>query len=214
MLTEAQVREAKEFVREHLYRTQPAVPPRYPFVSAPYRWAHTLGVARYAEAIARAEGADVDVCILAALFHDANFFDETGYQHHPESGAALAERYLTERGFPPDLIARVVVAVRDHADKGREYWLRSPLEVRILVEADLLDKIGVAGAANYLLAYGQQGEYAPGALRRLRKELLDRAENSFGIIFTATGARLAREQLARLRALTEQWAADLGEAAE
>lgn len=209
MLSEAQLRAVRAFVREQLYRTEPAVCPRYPYVSAPYRWAHTLGVARFAEAIARAEGADPDVCVLAALFHDANFFDPTGYQHHPESGAVLAEQYLTDHGYPPDLVSRVAQAVRDHAGKGREYWLQSPLEVRILVEADLIDKIGVAGAANHLLACGGQGEPAAVALRRLRTDLLERAENSFGIVFTATGARLAQEQLARLRQLVGQWAAEL-----
>ncbi len=209
MLSPEQVRAARVFVREHLFRTGPAVPPRYPFVSAQYRWTHTLGVARHADMIARAEGANPDVCILAALFHDANFFDPTGYQNHPVSGAALAERYLTEQQFTPDLIGQVRRAVRDHAGKGREYWLRSPLEVQILVEADLIDKIGVAGAINYLLAYGHQGEYAPAALRRLGTELLDRAENSFGIVFTPTGTRLARAQIAHLRHLMAQGTAEL-----
>lgn len=209
MVTPATLAAVRAFVRNHLFSTGPAQSPRYPFVSASYRWLHTLGVARYAVHIARAEGADEDACHLAALFHDACYFDCDRYDGHPQAGAALARRYLTGQGFDRATVQKVERAVLDHAGRGAAYWASCPLEVQILVEADLLDKIGPAGAAAHLLHYGSQGEDQLAALERLRRELLERAEGSTGILFTATGRRLAGQQIDRLRRFVAEWAAEL-----
>lgn len=187
----------REFVRDRLYATAPNPAAYYPFASADYRWQHTLGVAQYATDIAAAEGADHEVVLLAALFHDSCYFDP-GYQEHCAAGAQLVRQFLSERGADPVLVERVAVAVRDHAGRGAGYWRTAPLEVKVLVEADVLDKIGPHGVICQLLRRGHLGDSPLAAAAHVRRELLERAEKS-EILFTPTARRLAMEKLALMR---------------
>ncbi len=108
---------------------------------------HVDRVASLAARIAEAEGADVDVCVTAALLHElVNLAKD-----HPDSSrsgdlcAIEAAVVLGVRGHDAIFIEAVVAAIRDHAfSKGA-----SPpsLEARILQDADRLDAIGAVGIA-------------------------------------------------------------------
>ncbi|MFW5917059.1 MAG: HD domain-containing protein, partial [Halorubrum sp.] len=72
----------------------------YPWHSADYRFNHILNVVALATDIAEAEGADVDVVRVAAVFHDVAKL-EVDQDVHAEAGARVAREYLKSRGGYP-----------------------------------------------------------------------------------------------------------------
>ncbi|MDY7080912.1 MAG: HD domain-containing protein, partial [Halobacteria archaeon] len=113
----------------------------YPWHSPEYRHDHILSVTQLAEKIAREEDADVDIVKVAALFHDVAKFD-VDQEQHSEEGAWIAQKYLSKRGYSDKFIDRVAHVIRDHTENIHD---EMPLESKILIEADSIDKIGVAG---------------------------------------------------------------------
>lgn len=108
---------------------------------------HVMRVARSARAIASIEGANVDVCVAAALLHE--LFNHP--KSHPESSrsgdvcAEHAKVQLEKVGWPAELIEPVCYAIRVHGfSKG---IVPDTLEARILQDADRLDAIGAIGIA-------------------------------------------------------------------
>jgi len=108
---------------------------------------HVDRVASLAARIAEGEGADVDVCVTAALLHELVNLPKD----HPESSrsgdlcAIEAALLLRARGDGAQFVDAVAACIRDHAfSKGA-----SPpsLEARILQDADRLDAIGAVGIA-------------------------------------------------------------------
>lgn len=108
---------------------------------------HVERVHKSAVTLARAEGADVAVCSVAALLHELFTLPKS----HPDSSRAgdmCAEhaRVLLEReGAPKALVDGATLAIRDHAfSKG---VVPEALEARILQDADRLDALGAIGLA-------------------------------------------------------------------
>lgn len=126
----------------------------YPWHSAEYRFNHIRNVVELAEEIARAEGADVEVTRVAALFHDVAKL-EVNQDEHAEVGARIAREFLETHGdYPQSFVEQVVAAIRDHSYQGDITDL--PLETRCLIEADVLDKVGANGTALLLLRMGYE----------------------------------------------------------
>ncbi len=126
----------------------------YPWHSAEYRFNHILNVVELAEEIAEAEGANVDVTRVAALFHDIAKL-EVDQDLHAEEGARIAREYLISHGdYPASFVDEVCAAVEDHSYQGELTDL--PLETQCLIEADLLDKVGANGTALMLLRMGYE----------------------------------------------------------
>jgi len=90
----------------------------YPWHSSDYRFNHILNVVDLATDIAEAEGADVDVVRVAAVFHDVAKL-EAEQDVHAEAGARVAREYLQSRGnYPESFIEEVCGAVVDHSYTG------------------------------------------------------------------------------------------------
>ena len=126
----------------------------YPWHSAAYRFNHIRNVVAIATEIAEAEGANVDVVRVAALFHDVSKL-EAEQDYHAEAGAHVAREYLQSHGeYPDSFVEEVCTAVADHSYQGPLDEL--PLETRCLIEADLLDKVGANGAILLVLRMGYE----------------------------------------------------------
>ncbi|WP_049903249.1 HD domain-containing protein [Halococcus agarilyticus] len=126
----------------------------YPWHSAAYRFNHIRNVVAIATEIAEAEGANVDVVRVAALFHDVSKL-EAEQDYHAEAGARVAREYLDSQGeYPDSFVEEVCTAVADHSYQGPLGEL--PLETRCLIEADLLDKVGANGAILLVLRMGYE----------------------------------------------------------
>jgi uncharacterized protein len=108
---------------------------------------HVQRVMANARRIAAAEGADVDVCVTAALLHELFNYPK----NHPESSrsgdvcAEHATALLREHGYDEGFTARVAYCIRVHAfSRG---ILPETLEGKVLQDADRLDAIGAIGIA-------------------------------------------------------------------
>ncbi|MEW6672906.1 MAG: HD domain-containing protein [Thermodesulfobacteriota bacterium] len=121
-------------------------------------WEHTLRVCRLCQQIGRAEGADMDVLMVAAYLHDIGrcYQDiSNGEVCHAEKGAQMARPIVQALPLSPEQKENILHAVRSHRFRGN----RAPetLEARVLFDADKLDAIGAVGVARAFLFAGEVG---------------------------------------------------------
>ncbi|UCH31836.1 MAG: HD domain-containing protein [Candidatus Bathyarchaeota archaeon] len=105
---------------------------------ANYRWEHTLRVAHWARILALGEKADIEQCVVAALFHDVSHFISEDYRKHGTKSAEIAKEFLKSEGVPEAFINEVCYAIESHVGE------RNPktMEAKILQDADTIDRFG------------------------------------------------------------------------
>jgi uncharacterized protein len=201
-----------EFVQSHLQDTVKGDGDRmrwYPWHSAGYRFDHITSVVNLAERIARGEGADVDVVRVGALFHDVAKF-EVKQEKHAEEGAWVAEKYLQDQGYPDRFVDRVADVIKQHTEDLDEDL---PLESTVVIEADSIDKIGVAGATLMAMRVGYESrshDDVPGMIERV----INRGENILDRLETETASRVARERLERVKTYRDWFEDEIGPASD
>ncbi len=103
---------------------------------------HAYRVMGLAIRIAGEEGADLDIVIPAALFHDSVVYKGTDNYHkeHEESAKFAEEALLTIPGYPKEKIAKVVYAISVCSySKG---IVPRTIEAKVLQDADMLESTG------------------------------------------------------------------------
>ena len=200
-VTESEFEEMKEFVYEYLSASVENEDGGgrmrwYPWHSAEYRFNHILNVVDLAEAIAEAEGANVDVTRVAALFHDIAKLD-ADQEVHAEEGARIARKYLETHGdFPESFIDEVAKAVENHSYQGDLDNLS--LETQCLVEADLLDKVGANGTALMLLRMGYEARTHMDSAEMVER-VLERGKDAADRVRSDTAESIAHRRLKRVK---------------
>lgn len=168
----------------------------YPWHSAEYRFNHIRNVTELATKIAEAEGANVDVTRVAALFHDIAKL-EADQDVHAEEGARVAREFLESHGdYPKSFVDQVCQAVRDHSYQGDLEDV--PLEARCLMEADLLDKVGANGTTLMLLRMGYEARSHMDANEMVGR-VLERGEDAVSRVVSDTAKSLAHQRIKRVR---------------
>ena len=168
----------------------------YPWHSSEYRFNHIMNVVDLAERIAAAEGANVDVVRVAALFHDIAKL-EADQEVHAEEGARIARKYLETHGdFAPSFVDQVCRAIAEHSYQGDLSDLS--LETRVLIEADLLDKAGANGVALMLLRMGYEARTHVDASEMVGR-VLDRSVDAAERVRSDTAESIAHQRLKRAR---------------
>ncbi len=108
---------------------------------------HILRVARLAEVMAREEGANLQVCVAAAVLHDLVYRPK----NHPESpltaqmAADLVPRWCRETPGLEALADQVSAAVATHSWSGG--GAPASLEAEVVQDADRLEALGAVGVA-------------------------------------------------------------------
>lgn len=172
----------------------------YPWHSASYRFNHILNVVALATEIAEAEGADVDVVRVAAVFHDVAKL-EAEQDVHAEAGARVTREYLQSRGnYPESFIEEVCGAVVDHSYTGDLDDV--PLESRCLIEGDVLDKVGANGAVLMLLRMGYESQTHMDAAKMVDR-VLQRAHDHTDRVVSDTAESIAHQRIKRVKWLRE-----------
>lgn len=180
--------------------------------SAEYRWQHTLNVLKNAELVLEGEKVSddrADVVRAAVILHDISMFicDHT---IHGQVSAEIAERYLVDQGYPDDFVKRVVRAVAEHGtDLGplppQEQGDLFSWEGKVVLEADILDKLGASAITNSLLVLGKRNKLGFESRRELAEGLtMERASFFKDYIWTQTGKRLAQERFSFFLRFLEQ----------
>ncbi|SNR24130.1 HD domain-containing protein [Halorubrum vacuolatum] len=168
----------------------------YPWHSAEYRFNHILNVVALATKIAEAEGADVDVVRVAAVFHDVSKL-EADQEVHAEAGARVAREYLRSRtNYPESFIEEVCAAIVDHSYTGELDDV--PLESRCLIEADILDKVGANGATLMLLRMGYESRTHMDAAKMVDR-VLQRGRDHTDRIVSDTADSIAHQRIKRVK---------------
>ncbi len=110
---------------------------------------HIERVFAWARRIASELSADVTVnreaLYIAAIFHDAGYNTDEDNGMHAEAGAKICREYLTEKGFDRNLIEQVTYLIKNHSKKDLLSAPDTPIELIILLEADLLDDTAALG---------------------------------------------------------------------
>jgi uncharacterized protein len=205
MLTDDRFRHLCTFVRQYLEetaaRSEQEWGRRFPR-AAEHRWRHTLNVMCNAEKILAGEEADddvADVVRVAAVLHDVSMF-VCDHSVHGRVSAEIAEKYLLEQGYPEEFVARVARAIDEH---GTDFGPLPPEEQgalfswagKVLVEADILDKLGASAIVNGLLYLGKQEKLSHECRAALAEgPTMKRAAFFKDYLWTETGKRLAEER--------------------
>jgi len=145
---------------------------------------HMMLTVRIAKVLAKAEGANEEICLVAAYLHDIGRQKAKG--KHGREGAAIARRFLKDMNLPPGFISSVCYAVGQH-DCGS---VKKTSEAAVLWDADKLQAVGPFGFIRIFahhLAYDTRDVYRA---KRLTQNRIDFFNQRF---HTRTGRRLARQ---------------------
>ncbi|NLT67591.1 MAG: HD domain-containing protein [Acidobacteria bacterium] len=119
--------------------------------SESFLWEHTLHAASIALQLAKAEGVDPSIPVIAALFHDAGKF--AGGRYHSddtaeeEESARIAREILGKFGMKPAAIRQVMAGLRAlYNEKARKNSVAA-----IIHDADFLSKFGALGVASFFI---------------------------------------------------------------
>ena len=180
--------------------------------AADHRWQHTLNVLANAEQILSGESADPDssdVVRAAVILHDISMF-VCDHEIHGRVSAEIAEQYLLEEGYPKEFVKKVARAVAEHGtDLGPlppdEQGALFSWEGKVVLEADILDKLGASTITDTLLMLGKKHLLGFECRRELAQgRAMERAAFFKDYIWTETGRRLAAQRFAFFQMFLEQ----------
>jgi uncharacterized protein len=202
-------KDVMEFTSKHIKETAAKSQlDLHPWSLPEHRIDHTLLVLKNCLRLARNRRLNLDVVALSAILHDVAVFSSERKDHAAE-GARIAEEYLTEHGFPNDLVQQVVHAIRVHA--GALAFSPRSDEAKILQDADTIDKVGALSIATSLLHYGSKRMLPEQALEDLKKNIPKRLRWYYktmnfpeGKRIVDEGCRYSREFIRRLQKETER----------
>ena len=121
-------------------------------------WEHTLRVFRLCRRIGNAEGADMEVLLIAACLHDIGrcYQDASnGRICHAEKGVELAEPLIQSLPLSEERKQNILHCVRSHRFRG--HGAPRTIEARVLFDADKLDALGAVGVGRAFLFAGEVG---------------------------------------------------------
>jgi len=99
-----------------------------------------------------------DAVLIAALFHDIGYAMLADGMDHAENSAAIFEKYADEHGYDRDKSAFISYLIRSHSMKNLIFAESTPLELIVLMEADLLDETGALSIIWDCMVEGAQNE--------------------------------------------------------
>lgn len=154
---------------------------------------HVRYVARDAIALARAEGADLEICWAAAMLHELGLVG--GRAGHDERGPLMAEEFLTGLGADPKDIRRIVEVLRAHHD--HEAVWNASMEAQCVHDANELHTVGPNG---FLRVFSDMIHVLDSKTRHeAMEELPGYLEQRLTLFCTATARRMAEEDMPLLR---------------
>jgi len=112
----------------------------YPFRK---RSEHTRRVFMWARRLVDRESSiNKEAVLVSSIFHDVGYAISLDGSKHAEDSALICEKYLHDNGFDAGFIEFVSYLVKNHSNKFLMTSDDIPLELILLMEADLLDETG------------------------------------------------------------------------
>ena len=120
---------------------------------------HIFRVFRWTERLREPDAVlDDAVMRIAALVHDVGYAAEDTGMPHAHRSAALCRKFLPSFGYDDAFVAHVAHLVHHHSDKHLLKEPGTPLELVLLMEADLLDESGAMSVVWDCLMEGAKPE--------------------------------------------------------
>lgn len=141
---------------------------------------------RIAEYLAEREGANKEVCTVAAYLHD---IAKNNSDKHSKAGAEEARKLLAEIEAADSFADQVCYAISQHDND----LTKETIEAKVLWDADKLQSIGPLGFARifgYRLVFEKQD------VRYCVKEAKEYTEFFYKRFYTSTGHRIANHMFA------------------
>ena len=179
----------------------------YPFRN---RFRHTNRVLKWAKRIQEIEGGDIDIITLAVIFHDTGWDKE---RDHALIGAELARKFLLSQGIEEKVVSKVESAIATH-NKRQSLQSDLPLENLIVMDADILDELGVTTLVWDAMATAL-GEN-PSFKKALEKsqQFFANAKGKTNLLQTKTGLKFYNERMDVWEQCLEQFRYELYELGE
>lgn len=131
------------------------VPPN-PLMAFRSKYQHTIRVLGWAKRLAEGRKyVDTDVLYTAVIFHDIGYSE--GKEFHAERGAKIFYEYGIKTKMDLSFIEKVKNLISLHSSKELLKENNMPIELIILMEADLLDEEGALRMVWYSLDKGISG---------------------------------------------------------
>ena len=102
------------------------------------------------------ENCNEDIVLTAAIFHDCGYTDGAK-SSHAKLGASIFMEYATAHHFDEVFTKTIYHMILNHSNKNLIENEETPIEMVVLLEADLIDEEGALGVVFDLLAEGYKG---------------------------------------------------------
>ena len=149
--------------------------------------AHTRRVVDYSKIIATTENVDMDILVMSAWLHDICWYNQEinsdTLKNHAQESAIQAREILEKINMSDKVIANVSETIAAHEQLPD----KPTIEMRILFEADHLDRLGAIGISRIFSTVGVKV-----GLELINKNILPQMETWFT---TRKGFDLAREKI-------------------
>lgn len=112
------------------------------------RYDHTVRVYNWAMMLAEdyIDTIDMEALQIATIFHDIGYgLNKEDMGNHAADGAVLCKEYLERIGYPQEKANFICELIARHSDKECMHSEDTPMELVLLMEADLLDDTGAHG---------------------------------------------------------------------
>ena len=96
-------------------------------------------------AVTTADAIDRECLLLASVLHDVGYNAYHISKDHSEAGVVLAEQFLAAENVEEEKKAKILDLIRLHSRKDLMFLEDTPLELVVLMEADLMDDMGASG---------------------------------------------------------------------
>jgi uncharacterized protein len=195
-------KDVMEFTHQCLKETAGSWPHDYhPWTLPEHRMEHTRLVLKNSLLLAVNRKVDLDVIALSAILHDVAFYSPERREHAGE-GAKTAKKYLTEHGYPTELMEKVVHAIKVHA--GPLVFSPGSMEAKILQDADTIDKVGALGITTFLLHHGSRKMMPKQAFEELKRDMPKRLRWYYRTMNTSQGKKIVGEGCRYIRTFVKK----------
>ena len=145
-----------KYVKDYLTIHNGLVPP-HPQMSFRTKFDHIVRVLGWAKRLTEGRNdVDKEVLYTAAIFHDIGYSNKVK-EFHAERGAEVFYEYGIKRNMDLDFIEKVKNLIHLHSSKELLKEKNIPIELIILMEADILDEEGALRMVWYSIDKGVTG---------------------------------------------------------
>lgn len=111
------------------------------------RYEHTVRVYKWMIRITdrlKDDNLDIESLKVATIFHDCGYSSGTD-ENHAVTSSAICRDYLERRQYSPEKTDFICYLIEEHSNKKLLHEKNTPIELIVLMEADMLDDTGAMG---------------------------------------------------------------------